>query len=126
MEELLNIVCLPIIVAIVYVVMAVYKHFVNGKNEAWTRLIPVWAAVLGAVLGIYAFYKVPQLMIADNVLCALLVGLVSGLSAVGFNQIKQQISKIGSETAETTVTTTTVTAETAEADAKTAETTETK
>lgn len=93
MDNLLSIVSLPIIVTIVYIVMAIYKHIVNGHGEIWTRLIPLWAALLGIALGIYIFYKVPSLIMAENVLSALLIGLVSGLSAVGFNQIGQQIQK---------------------------------
>lgn len=104
MESLLNVTCLPIIVAIVYVVMAVYKHAVSGKNDMLTRLIPVWAVILGAILGIYGYFKVPQLLLGDNMFTALLVGAVSGLSAVGFNQIGKQIIGTKEESAETVTT----------------------
>ena len=94
MESLLNITCLPIIVGLVYVVMQVYKHLVaKCANDIWTRLIPMWAMLLGGALGVYIFFKMPTLMIADKVLSALLVGIVSGLSSVGFNQIGKQFSK---------------------------------
>lgn len=129
-DELLNIVCVPFIVVIVYIVMAVFKHFVKDKNEAWARLIPIWAAILGAALGIYAFYKVPQLWIADNVFTALLLGIALGLTAVGLNQIKRQISKIGqapksTKTIKAIVTTTTETENGTKTEAEETTTTET-
>lgn len=118
MENLLEVTCLPIIVAIVYVVMAVYKHCVTGKAETWTRLIPLWAAIMGAVLGIYGYYKIPQLMLGDDVLTALLVGILSGLSAVGFNQIGKQLSKLITGESETDDVAESTSAETTTADIK--------
>ena len=57
------------------------------------RLIPMWAALLGVVLGIVAFYAVPAIIPADNVLVAILVGGASGLAATGTNQIYKQLTK---------------------------------
>ena len=91
MENLIEITSVPVIVAIVYAALALYKHFV--KDEKWVRLIPLWAALLGVVLGIVAFYAVPAIIPADNVLVAILVGGASGLAATGTNQIYKQLSK---------------------------------
>ena len=43
MENLIEITSVPVIVAIVYAALAIYKHFV--KAEKWVRLIPLWAAL---------------------------------------------------------------------------------
>ena len=91
MENLIEITSVPVIVAIVYAALALYKHFV--KAEKWVRLIPLWASLLGVVLGIVAFYAVPAIIPADNVLVAILVGGASGLAATGTNQIYKQLSK---------------------------------
>lgn len=91
MENLIEITSVPVIVAIVYAALALYKHFI--KAEKWIRLIPLWAALLGVVLGIVAFYAVPGIMPADNVLVAILIGGASGLAATGTNQIYKQLTK---------------------------------
>lgn len=97
MENVLEIVSVPVIVGIVYFVMAVYKTLVKNAPAIWTSLIPVWAAVLGIGLGVLAYYLVPDVMPADNVLVAVLVGLASGLGAVGVHQVGKQIEKANSE-----------------------------
>jgi len=49
--------------------------------------------VTGAVLGCAAFYLAPGIIIADNVLTALIIGGASGLTATGANQIFKQLAK---------------------------------
>lgn len=93
MESALEIISVPVIAGIVYFVMAVYKTLVKGAPAIWTSLIPVWAAVLGIVLGLVAYFFVPEVMPAENVLVAVLVGLASGLGAVGIHQVGKQIEK---------------------------------
>ena len=93
MENVLEIVSVPVIVGIVYFVMAVYKTLVKNAPAIWTSLIPVWAAVLGIALGLVAYFLVPEVMPAENVLVAVLIGLSSGLGAVGINQVGKQIKK---------------------------------
>ena len=93
MENALEIISVPVIVGIVYFIMAVYKTLVKDAPTFWTNLIPVWAAMLGIGLGILAYYCVPEVMPAENVLVAVLIGLSSGLGAVGVNQVGKQIKK---------------------------------
>lgn len=93
MESALEIISVPVIVGIVYFVMAVYKSLVKDAPAIWTSLIPVWAAVLGIALGLVAYFFVPEVMPADNVLVAVLIGLSSGLGAVGVHQVGKQIGK---------------------------------
>ena len=97
MSSNLEVVTIPVIVAIVYGVMAVYRQLVSGKAAVWTGLIPVWAGILGMALGIVAFYVVPEYMPADNILMAVLIGLSSGLTATGADQVYRQIKKSGGE-----------------------------
>ena len=92
MESALEIISVPVIAGIVYFVMAVYKTLVKNAPAIWTSLIPVWAAVLGIALGLVAYFLVPEVMPAENALVAVLVGLASGLGAVGIHQVGKQIS----------------------------------
>jgi hypothetical protein len=93
MENLIEIVSVPVITAVVYGAMELYKYAVNGK-ESLIRLIPVIGAILGAALGLVAFFAVPGIAAADNVFTAILTGGASGLAATGGNQIiKQLITK---------------------------------
>lgn len=101
MESALEIISVPVIAGIVYFVMAVYKTLVKNAPAIWTSLIPVWAAVLGIALGLVAYFFVPEVMPAENALVAVLVGLASGLGAVGVHQVGKQIRKSSeSETTE--------------------------
>lgn len=88
---MMEVISVPAITAIVYGAMALYKNFIT--EEKWVRLIPVWAALLGIILGIIAFYAAPMIMPADNVLTAILIGMASGLAATGTNQIYKQLIK---------------------------------
>ena len=92
MEEIMNIVSVPVIATIVYWVVNLIKYKVNN-SEKFKRLIPIISTVLGAVLGCVAFYIAPSIIIADNILMALIIGGASGLSATGTNQIIKQLGK---------------------------------
>ena len=89
---MLEIVSVPVIIGIVYFVMEVYKTLVKSAPAVWTNLIPVWAAILGLVLGVIAYFFVPAIMPADDILTAILIGLASGLGAVGIHQVGKQIA----------------------------------
>lgn len=96
MDNAIQIVSVPVIVGIVYLVLFIYKHVVSLEmvnSEKWTKVIPIIAAVLGIILGIIAFYCLPETIPADNVLMAILIGGASGLAATGVNQITKQLSK---------------------------------
>lgn len=84
-------VSVPVIAAIVYGIMAVYKQLLTA--EKWRRLIPLWSAVLGVILGVVAYYVAPEIISADNILTAIEIGLFSGLGATGINQIYKQATK---------------------------------
>mgnify|MGYP001625399406 CR=1 FL=1 len=90
---MLEIVSVPVIIGIVYFVMEVYKTLVKDAPAIWTSLIPVWAAILGLGLGVIAYFFVPTVMPADDIFTAILIGLASGLGAVGIHQVGKQIEK---------------------------------
>lgn len=96
MENLIQITAVPVITAVVYGALALYKYTAAGKEPA-IRLIPVIAALLGVVLGITGFYLSPSTLPADNIFTAILIGGASGLAATGTNQIFKQIGKFKEE-----------------------------
>ena len=92
---MIEIVCVPVIVAIVYAVMSIYKTYIAKDKEKLIRFIPLIGGVLGIILGIAFYFAFPQLIVATNVITAILVGLASGLSATGCDQIFKQLTKYG-------------------------------
>lgn len=92
---MLEIICVPVIVVIVFLLMEIYKKFIAKEKETMIRLIPVIACVLGVLFGILFYFVLPSLMPASGLFTAILVGGASGLSATGCNQIFKQLSKFG-------------------------------
>ncbi|MCL2847962.1 MAG: phage holin family protein [Firmicutes bacterium] len=90
MEVLSQIALVPIIVVIVYCVLVGYKIII-GDREKFIKFIPIIAGVLGALLGIIAFFAVPSLMLSDNILVAIIKGIASGLATTGVNQAVKQL-----------------------------------
>lgn len=90
--DILEVASVPIIVALTFGVLFVYKIAVNGR-ETLIRIIPAIALVLGAGLGVLCFYVYPSIMPTDNLLWAIAIGGSSGLAATGANQIFKQFIK---------------------------------
>lgn len=92
--------CVPIIVVCCYIVGEIYKVLFKNKQEAY-KLIPILVAILGGLLGILIYLTNPEMVLnADNVWVALGVGIVSGASSTGTNQIIKQLFKKGSNSDE--------------------------
>lgn len=90
-----EIICVPVVVAVVFALMEIYKKYIAKENETMIRIIPLIAGGLGIVFGIVCFYAFPAIISATNLLTAILVGGASGLSATGCNQIFKQLKKFG-------------------------------
>lgn len=90
--EYMQIISVPLIAVVVYLLINIIKHLTKEK-ESFKRIIPLFAAILGAVLGVVCFYAAPNIIMAPNVFTALIYGIASGLSATGYNQIFKQINK---------------------------------
>ncbi len=98
---MLEIICVPIIVAIVFLLMEAYKKWIAKGREKFNNFIPVISGVLGLILGIILYFVAPNLVVASNVWVAMLIGACSGLSATGCNQIFKQLKKFGVEVKQT-------------------------
>ncbi len=87
----MNFTSVPIIVVCCYIVGEIYKLIFKKKTEAY-KFIPVLLAVIGGILGVVIFFTNPEMIFdADNVWIALGVGIVSGVSSTGTNQIVKQL-----------------------------------
>lgn len=61
------------------------------KNEKLDSFIPVICGFIGGILGVIIFVTIPDYIAATNWAAAVAVGIASGLSAVGINQIYKQL-----------------------------------
>lgn len=78
-------------------VIAVICYLIGTGMKAWDkfddRKIPVLMGVCGAILGIVAFYFAPNIIPAEDIITAIAIGIVSGFTATGINQIWKQANK---------------------------------
>ena len=88
--------CVPTIVVCCYITGETYKVLFKNKQEAY-KLIPILVSILGGLLGVFIYFTNPEMVLnANNVWVALGVGIVSGASSTGTNQIIKQLFKKGS------------------------------
>lgn len=77
--------------------IAVICYLIGMGLKAWDkfddRKIPVLMGVCGAVLGVVAFYIAPAIIPADDIITAIAIGIVSGFTSTGINQIYKQSQK---------------------------------
>ena len=86
---------IPIIVVICYIIGEIYKVVFRKKKEA-KKIIPMVMAIMGGILGILIYQTNPEIIFnVDNICVAIVVGIASGASATGTNQIIKQILNKG-------------------------------
>ena len=78
------------IVVITYLIGAAAKLIPHIKDE----YIPVIVGAAGGVLGVAGMYLMPDFP-AQDIMNAIAIGIVSGLSSTGVNQVYKQIKKGG-------------------------------
>ena len=81
----------PIIVLCCYIVGEIYKVLFKNKENTY-KLIPVLVAIVGGVLGVLIYLTSPEMIFnVDNLWIALGIGIISGFSATGTNQVVKQL-----------------------------------
>lgn len=81
----------PIIVLICYMIGEVYKVVLKNKQEMY-KLIPVLVAFVGGILGVVIYITAPEVIFnVNNVWIALGIGIMSGFSSTGTNQVIKQL-----------------------------------
>ena len=87
----------PIIVLCSYIVGEIYKVIFKRKKDAY-KLIPILVAIVGGVLGVLIYLTSPEMIFnVDNLWIALGIGIISGFSATGTNQVVKQLFNKGKE-----------------------------
>ena len=76
------------IVVITYLIGLGAKAILQIKDN----YIPIIVGVAGGILGVVGMYVIPDFP-ANDILNAIAVGIVSGLSSTGVNQIYKQVKK---------------------------------
>lgn len=83
----------PIIVICCYTIAEIYKAIFKKKKEAY-QYIPCISTGIGGILGIIIYLTHPEMILeASNIWIALGIGIVSGASATGTNQMIKQLFK---------------------------------
>lgn len=76
------------IVVITYLIGLAVKAIPQIKDN----YIPIIVGIAGGILGVIGMYVIPDFP-ANDILNAIAVGIVSGLSSTGVNQIYKQVKK---------------------------------
>lgn len=93
----MNFTSVPIIVICCYIIGEIYKVILK-KRQVTYKLIPIIMALTGGILGIIIHITTPDIMLnVTNIWEALMIGIVSGTSSTGTNQIIKQIFNKGEE-----------------------------
>ena len=81
----------PIIVIISYLIGEVYKTIFK-KNQELYKLIPIIVAIKGGLIAILIYYTEPEMIFnVKNVYLAFEIGVISGFSSTGTNQLIKQL-----------------------------------
>ncbi len=89
--DYIELISVPAIVAVVYAIIEALKKATNS-NSTLLKFVPLIALALGGICGLIAFYAVPAYVETSNLATAIIMGLASGLSATGTNQIIQKLT----------------------------------
>ena len=95
MNELIEYGGVPAIVILCYVFIELLKKVI--KNESIKNAYPLISAAFGLFLGILLFFTDQPVFFAENAFESAMIGLVSGLSATGGNQIFKRLLKKASD-----------------------------
>lgn len=87
MENIFGFATIPSIIVICYLIATAIKA--TKLNNKW---LPIICGVSGGILGAVAMLVIPEFPASDY-MTAVAIGIVSGLSATGINQIYKQLSK---------------------------------
>ena len=90
---------IPIIVIMCYLIGEIYKFYFKTKEELF-KLIPIIVSIIGGIFGLLIYKTNPEIILnCDNVWSAIVIGIVSGATSTGANQIvKQMLFKESEET----------------------------
>ena len=83
---------IPLIVIICYGIGEIYKKIFSKKRKLIT-LLPIVLTFLGGIISIIIYYLQTDFLPSKTIIETLQLGLISGASSTGANQIIKQIYK---------------------------------
>ena len=82
---------IPLIILLCYIFGEIYKVIFKNNKQIY-KLIPLLVSLLGGILGVILYKSEPSMILeANNIYIALFIGLISGASSTGANQIVKQV-----------------------------------
>lgn len=82
----MKLISVPLIVVLSYLIGEIYKVIFKNKQDLY-KLIPVLVSLMGGVIAIIIYITERSIIDVDNIYDALLIGIISGSSSTGANQI---------------------------------------
>ena len=82
----MKLISVPLIVVLSYLIGEIYKVIFKKKQDLY-KLIPVLVSLTGGVIAIIIYITERSIIDVDNIYDALLIGIISGSSSTGANQI---------------------------------------
>lgn len=89
----MDFICIPSIMIIVYIIIEIFKLFLKKHKKN----LPVVAGVFGGIISVFAYFFIPGVFDEVDLLTVIAIGIISGLSATGSNQVIKQLLKKGDE-----------------------------
>ena len=83
---------IAVIIAVCYIIGEIIKFIFKGRQDIYS-FIPIILAIFGGILGVIIYLSNNFILNTNNIWNALLIGIISGESAAGTNQIFKQINK---------------------------------
>lgn len=96
----MDIITVPTVMTCIYAIIAAISK-ATGENEKFKRFIPLIAMGIGCLIGLLAYYFMPDMIVAENAVASMVVGGMSGLAATGGDQIIKQFKKSDSDSEKT-------------------------
>ena len=88
----MNISTIPFIVLVSYIMGELFKVIVKNK-KGLTKLISLIPSLIGCLLSIIIYLDDPSILGTSNIYVAMELGIISGASATGTNEIIKQVFK---------------------------------
>lgn len=86
----MQIIYIPTIVLITYLFGEIFKVIFKSHQDLY-KLIPIFVSFLGGILGIIIYLTNKDIINVSNIFEAITIGIISGSSSTGCNQIIKQV-----------------------------------
>lgn len=84
----MNFKTVPFIVVCCYIIGEFLKLILKKKTY---KYIPIVLSFIGGIVGLFIYLFTPNLSISNNIYDSILIGIISGTSSTGYNQIIKKL-----------------------------------